>query len=185
MKTLFVIIGVFTLTIYSYATDLISEQTFGKYVKLSGLEMQYKQMVKLTATELQRNMVRAISAYIKDQEVPDDIKYKLNLKIGNSVNTIKYELEDYFENEIKFKDIVNKVYLPVHRTFFSEKEMLEVIKFYQSPTGKKISSLSPEIMNECSSIFNNLYGNKIEEARKIIIEQEMSKLYNELVSMKK
>ena len=124
------------------ANEQISEQTFLRFSKIAGFKDQYNQMIRILSTNFQQGMVAGFQNGMKGKDIPENVKEKLYPMVNEASENIETGFENIFKKEVKFDDLVKKVYLPVYRKHFSESELIELIKFYNSPIGKKVSKLS-------------------------------------------
>ena len=52
-----------------------------------------------------------------------------------------------FEKLVQSEDLVLK-FVPIYATYYSEEEIRDLIKFYSSPSGKRVLEVTPKIMEE-------------------------------------
>lgn len=188
MKSIFFtvfIVGVaaFISMPFTYANDLITAETFNKYSEVAGFEKQYNQMINIFVSNFQNGMVQGFEESIKVKGVRADIKQKITPMVRQSAENIKSNFERLFKTEINFSDLVNSVYLPVYQKHFTEQEIIELIKFYKSPIGKKLSDLSPTIMQESSITFNHMYGIQVQKLGGEVVKKELDSLTQKLKSL--
>mgnify|MGYP006301968965 CR=1 FL=1 len=69
------------------------------------------------------------------------------------------EFEKTAVDEIK---ILNRRLFPVFKKYFSHSELQEMIKFYRSPIGRKLSRVAPELTRD-STIVGIQWGQEIEQ----------------------
>ena len=159
-----------------FASEEIKPQTFQKFAKVAGFEKQYYQMINILVSNFQQGMVAGFMDGISKKDIPSDIKEKLKPIINNASQNLKTDFEKIFTTEIKFDDLVTNVYLPTYRKHFTETEMNELIKFYNSALGKKIAELTPSIMQDSSDKFNQLYGQKVQAMGGDLVYNEINQL---------
>lgn len=61
------------------------------------------------------------------------------------------EIEKEFNSEISFGKL-QEMTIPIYNRHFSDEEINEMIKFYESPIGKKLSSVMPQIAAESMQV---------------------------------
>lgn len=66
---------------------------------------------------------------------------------------------DEFLKEIDYNELVS-IFIPVYEKNYTHPEIIELIKFYESPTGKKMVEKTPSIMTE-SMILGREWGQKL------------------------
>lgn len=119
---------------------------------------------------------------IKKQKILKLIEVTGSSKLGyqifdNVINMIKDKnpMAEEFVSEIK-KEVnpegISNLYIPIYDKYYTEEDLDNLIKFYQSPTGKKVTSVMPEMLNE-SMEAGKQWG--ISLAQKIIEKLEKEK----------
>lgn len=166
------------------ADEQISAQTFLKFTKVAGLEKQYNQMITLFAANFQQGMVAGFQNGIDGKDIPEETKEKLYPMVKEASENFKNIFENVFKKEVNFNDLVTNVYLPTYSKYFSEAEMTEIIKFYNSPVGKKVSELSPTLMQESSNTFNQLYGQRVQAIGGELMNKEIDSLLAKVKKLK-
>ena len=174
----------FAIAVYAHADDQITEETFIKFSEAAGFEKLYDQMINIIVSNFQNGMIQGFENSIRGKEIPGDLMQKINPMVRQSAQNIKISLENFFKNEIQFKDLVETVYLPIYRKHFTEQEIIELIQFYNSPVGKKLSALSPAIMQESALSFNQSYGPKVEKIGAEIVNNEVKSLIEKVRTLK-
>ncbi len=58
---------------------------------------------------------------------------------------------DRFKQELRPADLIERV-VPVYARYFTAAELDAMIAFYQSPTGRKLAEVEPQIAKECMRI---------------------------------
>ena len=180
----FIIVFTFTIVSLAHANDLITAETFRKFSEVAGFEKQYNQMINIMVSNFQNGMVQGFENSIEDQEIPIDLRQKITPMIMQSSDNIRTNFENLFKNEVKFKDLVSNVYLPVYQKHFTEQDIIELIEFYNSPVGKKLSALTPMLMQESVATFNEMYGFRVQKIGSELIKQEVNNLIERIKSSK-
>lgn len=95
----------------------------------------------------------------KEKKINEFIKLTAVDKLGKQsidkmVELYKRQFSDLTEGFWEeFKKEANenelaKMYIPIYDKYYSESDLDALIKFYKSPTGKKMVAVMPEVMNE-------------------------------------
>jgi hypothetical protein len=120
MKKNFITIILLAFTIFSYSQDNVTSKS-----------EKIKNLMKLTGSG-------SIGVTVANNMI-DSFK--------KSLPEVKDEFWNEFKNEIKAEDLVNLI-IPIYDKYFTENEIDELIKFYNTPIGKKMISNLPVIMQE-------------------------------------
>jgi len=62
---------------------------------------------------------------------------------------------------IPFSEIAEKVYYPLFASHFTVSELREVIRFYETPAGRKYITAMPQIMQNATSDLNEITHDRI------------------------
>ena len=183
-KISIIIIATFFASSAAIANNLITLETFIQYSQVAGFEKQYNQMISIFVSSFQNGMLKGFEDSINEKDISMDLKQKISPLVRQSAENIKTNFEKLFKDEVKFKDLIKQVYLPIYRKHFTEREIMELIKFYQSPVGRKLSDLSPIIMQESSTTFNQVYGFRVQRLGGELIKNEVDSLLEKVKTLK-
>lgn len=130
---------------------LTSVGVFGFAQKTKDVKIK-ELLTSMGTTETMKTSYEYVINYYKDAypDVPADYWKRAN-KLAN------------------YEEIINKI-VPVYSQHFSEKEIDDLIAFYNSSTGKKIVSEMPSILNESMAI-GQAWGSDLAKR----IQEEMEK----------
>ena len=78
---------------------------------------------------------------------------------------IKEIMIDFFKNNIV------EMYAPIYKKHISENELKEIIKFYESPAGKKLAEKNPAILTEAMAASEDL-GQKLDKEISRVLASE-------------
>jgi len=136
-------------------------------------------------------IVLSFSGYSQDSEKIKDIKKMLELtgsgKMGiqvmqNLLTSFKKSFPDVdekfwddFMREIKPEDL-DALIIPIYDKYYTEEEIKQLIKFYNSPIGKKSIDKMPAIMQESMEVGQN-WGREV--ADKVIAQLKEKGYYKE------
>ncbi|NLY25110.1 MAG: DUF2059 domain-containing protein [Bacteroidales bacterium] len=149
-KLLFLSILIISVTMSSVAQDKASDLK-----KLFAL-MDTEKMVD----GMMDNMIPALKQQASGQIKGDDAEVKFNTYM------------DFMMNEVKKLSIklVNEEMVNIYDKHFTQDEIKDLIKFYESPTGKKLLETTPEISKD---LMNSMMTNYMPEFQ----EKLTNKLY--------
>lgn len=120
-KSLFILLIVITVSVTGSAQSKTYPETLKKYLEASGSMSAFKSAVT--------SMMGSFKSM--NNSVPEEVWNELEKEfLGTSLD-----------------DLVSML-TPVYERHMTEAELNDVIKFYNSPTGKKLAEKTPAIMNE-------------------------------------
>jgi hypothetical protein len=74
---------------------------------------------------------------------------------------VPQKLWDSFQQELNYDEVVAEM-IPIYQKYFTNKEITEMIAFYETPLGKKTISVMPKLMQDSVQI-GQTYGQKVAE----------------------
>lgn len=142
-KLLFLSILTISVTMSSVAQDKASDLT--KLFDLMDTEKMIDGMMD--------NMIPALKQQASGQIKGDDAEVKFNKYI------------DFMMNEVKelSKKLVNEEMVTIYDKHFTQDEIKDLIKFYESPTGKKMLEKTPEITKDLMNSMMTKYMPEFQE----------------------
>ena len=69
-------------------------------------------------------MLKGFEDSINEKDISMDLKQKISPLVRQSAENIKTNFEKLFKDEVKFKDLIKQVYLPIYRKHFTEMEIM-------------------------------------------------------------
>lgn len=72
------------------------------------------------------------------------------------------EIKEIIEREINIEQLVDDIYIKIYDKYFADSEIKELIKFYESPIGRKLLSLSPKLFQEAAIMGEAYIKEKLE-----------------------
>jgi hypothetical protein len=71
--------------------------------------------------------------------------------MSGTMKEVPPEFWTEFRKEVKVNDLIDKI-IPVYQKHFTSTEMNQLVQFYESPAGKKLTQEQPMIMQESMKI---------------------------------
>jgi len=105
----------------------------------------------LEAMDVQKNIEKSFE--MVNQMIPADLKHMGDGE-NSSSNRAKKEMAEMMEVIMKEMswDKLKDDYISIYADTFTEKELLGIIKFYESPIGQKFIEKQPELMKKSMQI---------------------------------
>ena len=73
------------------------------------------------------------------------------------------ELYEFLVKNINVNDFIEEIFVDLYAKYFTHPEIKELIKFYESPVGKKYINVSPQLMREATLKAEEYMKKKLEE----------------------
>ena len=90
-----------------------------------------------------------VSGALENQKVMLKSMFDQYRKMPNAKPEVFNNMEDMMNNEL---DALNKTLFPVYKKYLSHEDLKAIIKFYESPAGKKMVKSQPLIIKESFQI---------------------------------
>jgi len=170
------------LTVNANAGELTLKTT-EKYYAVLNLKGTMVHMMEMAGNQLMNNMQAYYSQDMKRRGFSDgEIKTALNI-IRINVMDVRNVMLANLDQLLPVKQIIGEIYYPVLKKHFSEEEILELIRFYETPLGKKTITEVPAIASESIKLLNQSpYVPRIRsfissemDQRKDVIKKEVEK----------
>jgi hypothetical protein len=114
-----------------------SGKTIQQFVEISGGSASFDATIGQWAQLATRQVRAFVSQQMKNTGQPD------------APEAVYSRFEEEFAREMRNrKQTLIEALYPVYRKHFSEEELLQLIEFYRSPLGRKLSARSPLLMQE-------------------------------------
>lgn len=171
----------------SIAADSTEEdKVYNKFFIAVGLEAQYNQIINIMISQFQQGFSTGIQDSIKQKDnISEKDKTEIQKIINESMDSYLQKLKEKFLVTMPFQELERNVYMPVYKKYFTIDEIKEITKFYEGGTGNKFVSLSPTMMQEAVTVFNQNYNQKLMQISKEIAETEFSKMKQALEEITK
>ncbi|HWQ33213.1 MAG TPA: DUF2059 domain-containing protein [Blastocatellia bacterium] len=136
---------------------------------LAGMNSVIKQMDDVMPQILEKSLPNT------DQMPPEvnDIIRQFSVRISAR---FRRELPE----RINFDEVIEQIYLPLYEKYFTEEDLKALIAFYQSPAGKKFTSVGIQLQQEAVQRSSELFLPRVLELVREITKQEEPRLREEI-----
>jgi hypothetical protein len=124
--------------------------------------------------QMSKSLVDSMFAQIQKQFLDDAVAK------GNDPDDIE-EAKELFTtfrehaSKINFAQLLHDAQIRIYAKYFTEKELTDIAAFYQSPTGKKMIDVMPQLMADGMKAGADNLGPKIQEAMTQAIDEQERK----------
>lgn len=178
------LLTIIVLPVFSYSkADTASEEKkiFHKFFKVTGAEAQYNQMLDLMVRQFQQGFASGLQRQAaKVENAAQADKDRVIQLLKQAMFAYIEKIKQAMLTEMPFQELVDNVYYPIYSKYFHVSDIEEIIKFYESPVGQKFVSMSPILMQESVTGFNQQYGLKLRELSSRIADEEFAKIKPEI-----
>ncbi len=145
-----------------------------------------KELLEITesdknAQQIMESMVRAelpklVSTVLTNVPALNSDRPEVQKKFSDIVSRMAIKYRDRVVKQINLGQLIEQISYPIYDKYFTESELLDIIGFYKSSTGKKTISILPQLMVESMSRTNEILLPKVTSIMSEIINEELSTL---------
>lgn len=142
-----------TATFLLYSCSVFAD-SYGDSLKelfdLTGVQINYINLNNNMINQMQARFFSAADQTIDASLFSEDQKQQAGEILKTRFAGMVKNYQERVQISMSYEDVTRKVYIPLYKEIYSEKEVLELIKFYKSPVGKKSIEVSPLISKQAA-----------------------------------
>ena len=148
-----------------------------EYLEVTGLKKNTTEITDVMLTFQEQEASKTILALAeRDQELSPELKKQMAADLTKSSARMYQRLRTAYNEKLKFPQLLEEIALSTYDKHFSENELREMIAFYKTPTGQKMISSSPKVMQEVMTAISEKISPKVLELVKEISEAEFTEM---------
>lgn len=148
-----------------------------EYLEVMGVKKNTAEIMDMMLTFQEQETSKTILALAeKDKELSPEMKKEMADSLVKSSAGMYQRLRAAFNEKLNIGRLMEDTALNVYDKNYSESELREIIAFYKTPTGQKIVSSSPKIMQEVMTVFSEKLTPRMQELIKEISEAEFAEM---------
>ncbi|NWJ49438.1 MAG: DUF2059 domain-containing protein [Bacteroidetes bacterium] len=105
--------------------------------------------------------IRALLEITGSAKLGKQVMSTMIASFKNSLVNVNLEFWNEFEKSVKTEELVELI-IPLYEKYYTEKDIDQLIAFYNTPVGKKMIATMPQIMQESMAIGQN-WGRQLAE----------------------
>ncbi|MFN7948570.1 MAG: DUF2059 domain-containing protein [Blastocatellia bacterium] len=144
-----------------------------KALSLAGMDSLMKQMDNLMPQILEKSIPNS-------DQVSPEVKKSISKIIVQFSERVSARFRRELPEKINFDEVIEQIYLPLYDKYFNEEDLKALIAFYQSPAGKKFTSVGVQLQQEAVQRSGELFLPKVLEIVEGITKQEEPRLREEV-----
>ena len=148
-----------------------------------------KDMFEVIEAQIQKQMVdmmwQTLSQMKEMNELTEAEKQEMQDKVKENAQQGFKRFLDSLNKRVDFGQLTEDVSISVYAKYFTEKELKDLIVFYNSDTGKRSMEIAPSLMAESMSQTNERLMPVMDDIMRDIASDDTNKLRNEVASMAK
>jgi hypothetical protein len=79
------------------------------------------------------------------------VRRNMEQNIEQVLSQVAENKREKFTEHLKVSEIIERL-VPVYSKYYSDEELIDIIQFYETPTGKKFMETIPEIMKDAVQV---------------------------------
>jgi len=174
-KMIFIVIFLFVFfQIENFADEEANKKALIlKFTEVSGIKTNYeKTLLNMNNQMKQYYLSRWEEMLNQNSDLDQEKEVEIMALINESLERIYNDFNLYMLKEAPFEKVFDEIYYPIYTEYFEANEIKNMIKFFETDTGKKLASQTPKIMQKSMTDFNNLYGQSLISKMNSLTEQE-------------
>ena len=148
-----------------------------------------KDMFEVIETQMQKQMVdtmwQTLSQMKEMKELTDEDRQDLQDKIKQNAQQGFKRFVDSLNKRVDFGQLTEDVSISIYAKYFTEKELKDLIVFYNSDTGKRSMEIAPSLMAESMSQTSERLMPVMDDIMRDIASDDTKKLRDEVTSLAK
>ena len=128
------------------------------------------QMLGLQAAEAQKMINSLID---EDERIPTETKAEMKRVAEESAERSAARMKEFFSKRLNLGELIEEITIPVYDKLFTEQEIRDMIAFYKSPTGKRLTEVTPQLSMELITSMMAKLTPKLQEFMKEAAESEL------------
>lgn len=148
-------------------------------LEMTGGRQQYEQTQRLILTQVQQQVQPMLEQAVSGiTGISEAEKQALVERSRNSVNSFVSRLATALQTTITYDEMLEKVYYPVYDQYFTEADLQSLIAFYQTPIGRKLISVSPQLTQTSLQLTNQVFAPRIAAIFRQLLQEQMNQFQN-------
>jgi hypothetical protein len=158
-------------------------------VDVLNVKKSAKDMLEVIEAQMQKQMVdtmwQTLSQMKEMKELTDEERQDLQDKIKENAQQGFKRFVDSLNKRVDFGQLTEDVSISVYAKYFTEKELKDLIVFYNSDTGKRSMEIAPSLMAESMSLTCERLEPVMNDIVRDIASDDTNKLRNEVTALAK
>lgn len=141
-------------------------------LELTGGRQQYEQTNQLLFAQMQQQLQPMLEQMVRSRSDLSAAEQQALIEdlTANTTQLIA-RLNEVIQTEITYDQVLERVYYPVYDQYFTEEDLSGLIAFYETPTGKRLLAVSPQIVQTSLQLSNELFLPRILEVVNQFVQQ--------------
>ena len=145
-------------------------------LEITGGKEMYQQMQQIVFSEMQNQFAPMMEQMLDNQtDLSPAEKEEQLAKLSNNVDRLMGEFVELMQSEVAYEEMLESVFYPVYDRYFTEDDLRDLIAFYESPVGKKIIAVSPDLFRTSLQLSNEIFIPKMLDIIDRLIEEEIGR----------
>lgn len=165
--------------------EVQKRQSFRRFIVSAGAEAQYNQMIEIFLANFRKGFESGLKRSLSEIDGKEQ-------ETVNEAAAIATEAVDGFVSRFKeglvkvapFPELIDQVYYPVFAAQFTTAEFDTLAQFYESDVGKKYASQSALLMQQSATLFNEKYGERVQEFSLSLAKSQWDTVQERLKTLK-
>jgi uncharacterized protein len=155
----------------------VKRELIQKLLETTGGKQKYNQIQKVILLQQQQEFPKIIQQMIDSSSTltpsqKKDAYAKANGRISPLIN----EFSKYLSEDATYQEILERVYYPTYDQYFTELDLTELISFYETPIGKKLILISPQLSATSQKLTFEVIMPRLSQILSHMMKQEINSI---------
>jgi uncharacterized protein len=150
-------------------------QLIYQLLELMNGRQQYEQMQQLILASMQQQIQPMMEQLANNNpELSAAEKEALISELSSNADSLITQFSAALRAEVTYDMLLERVYYPVYDQYFTEADLSDLIAFYQSPVGIKLTAVSPQLMQTSFELSNQVFIPRATEILNRLLKQQVA-----------
>jgi uncharacterized protein len=146
-------------------------------VELSGERQQYEQSLANMRTSLQQMYLPMMNQSIENLEgLSNSDKQAIRQRASAQMAEMIDRISEMMQTQVTYDVLLEEVMYPTYDQYYSEADLRGLIAFYQTPVGKKVSSVSTQMSQTMMQRMGQLFSARMMQPLTEMMQRQIDQL---------
>lgn len=146
-------------------------------LEVTGMSKMAGQTMDTMIAQMDSQMPQIVNQMmLNDPDLSLVERERLKQQVAESAARFSKRFRELLPQRVNFGEVMEQLYLPLYDKYFTEAELKDLVAFCKSPTGKKFTSVTPQLLQDAMAKSSEVLGPKVMAVVAEISEEEKKNL---------
>ncbi|QMU60846.1 MAG: DUF2059 domain-containing protein [Gammaproteobacteria bacterium] len=131
--------------------------------ELTGVKNNYSSLNNVIINQMQGGFFQAADRDISSESLTVEQKKQVGEILKNRFSEMVKGYQDFVAEKMPYAAVEKDIYMPIYKETYTHDEVIELVKFYSSPLGKKTIEFSQKVPEQAAKKSSEKYDSIISE----------------------